>query len=136
MAAVVVAAGVGAVGAAGNGRGGFGGGSVWRAEFTARVVCPRRDVLDFAGDLFFALYAARRARASGQHGTSRSEPRRSGRLAWRAHVAAIYARDVAARLAWRGRWDLAGICDRVRRICGFSSGVCSGESTDLDRDCI
>src|SRR6185369_10730290 len=134
MAAVVVASGVGSVGAAGNGRRGIGGGSVWRAESAARVVRPRRHVLDPAGGLFSAVHAPRRACASSQHGTNRSDFGRSGRLAWRACVATIYARDAAARVAGRGGGDAAGICDCVRRICRFGAGVCSGESTDLDRD--
>src|SRR6185369_12157956 len=103
MAAVVVAAGAGSVGAAGNGRRGFGGGSVWRAEPAAGIVRAGGHVLDTAGGLFSAVHAPRRARAAGQHGTSRPDSGRSGRLARRAHVAAVYARDAAARLAGRGR---------------------------------
>ena len=52
----------------------------------------------------------------------------------RARVAEIYAGDAAAGLAGRGRGDPAGICDRVRRICGFGAGVCAGESTDFNCD--
>ena len=56
--------------------------------------------------LLSALHAARRARAPGQHGATGSDTRGSGGLARRARVAEIYARDLAARVAGRGRGTL------------------------------
>src|SRR6185295_9696867 len=96
-AALAVATRVDSVGAAGNGRRSFSGGSVWRAEPAAGFVRAGGNVLDPAGGLFSAIHAPRRACAPGEHGTNRSDPRRSSGLARRTRVAAVYARDAAAR---------------------------------------
>src|ERR1043165_10076668 len=103
MATVVVVAGAGSVGIAGNGRGGFSRGSVRATKRVAGFVCARGDVLDLAGHLFSEVHAARRAGVAGEHGTTGSDARRSGGVTRRAGGAAIFVRDVAPGVGGGGR---------------------------------
>ena len=119
---------------AGNGCRSFRRGSLRTVELVVRFVCFGRHFLDSAGCLLLAFHAAGRAGAPGQHGAIGSHARGGGWIARRACVATIYPGDVAAGVAGSGRWDPAGVCDRVRRICGFRACICSSESTHFDSD--
>src|ERR1051326_6871890 len=136
MASLAVAARARALGAAGNSRRGFGGASVWRTEPPPRLVHPGGNLLDLAGGLFSAIHATGGACVSSQHGPTRSDAGESARFVGGGGVGTVCGGDAASRLAGRGGGHAAGICDRVGRICGFSAGVCSRESTHLDRDSI
>ena len=137
MASTFVVAGFDSVGIAGNCRGRVGieayGGPSWLLGSFVLVgtfwILP---VVYFLR--FMPLVRVRALQASMEQ----VDPtlRGSGGFARRSRVAEIHARDPPARVARRCRGHPAGICDRVRRICGFGVGVCARKSTHFHRDCI